>query len=215
MLFEFLRGPKSKVVDLAEKQIRLTIGIVEKLREAMIAFSEGNSSKYEECIKKIFFDETKIDDLRRLVFEELSKGDFQPKYHSTIMDLVTRIDILADHVKDAARSLKILPNKIPKEIMDINIRITETLVDCSILLGTAMEMLGINAPQAREITNRIEEYENIIDKEYLAAKVLFLKYSEELDFAILLLLSDLLESLEKTADMCADTADYIRVLAVS
>ena len=75
-------------------------------------------------------------------------------------------------------------------------------------------MLGINAPQARELTKRVDKQENVVDEEYLQAKALFFKYAKELDFATILILKDLLEYLEQIADTCADTADYIRVLTV-
>jgi uncharacterized protein Yka (UPF0111/DUF47 family) len=54
--------------------------------------------------------------------------------------------------------------------------------------------------------------EHIVDEEYLKVKALFLKYTDEVDVATLVVLKDLLECLEQLADTCADTADYIRVL---
>ena len=43
---------------------------------------------------------------------------------------------------------------------------------------------------------------------------MFYEYSRELDFAVMLMLRDLLESMEQIADLCTDTADYIKILAV-
>ncbi len=209
------KDTKSKTMDLAQKQIGMAIKTVSELKDAIIAFSEGKSSEVEERIETLFLDETEIDDLRRLVFEELTKESLSSKYREDLMHIVKRLDVMADHVKDSARNVKILiGTKVPKEIWDANIKIAESLVKGSVLLSTAIEMLGINPPQARELSKRVEEQENIVDDEYLKVKALLLKYTEELDFATMLILKDLLESMEQIADTCADTADYIRVLAL-
>ncbi len=75
-------------------------------------------------------------------------------------------------------------------------------------------MLGISPPQAMEFSKKVDEQESIVDDEYLKAKALLLKYDSELGVATLLILKDLLECMERIADTCADTADYIRVLAI-
>jgi hypothetical protein len=54
---------------------------------------------------------------------------------------------------------------------------------------------------------------HIIDKEYLKAKSLFVKYGEKINCGAIVIFDDLIEFIEHAADMCADTADYIVVLA--
>jgi uncharacterized protein Yka (UPF0111/DUF47 family) len=46
-------------------------------------------------------------------------------------------------------------------------------------------------------------------------KAMLLKYGCEMDAAVLLILMDLLQSLEEVADCCDDTADYVRILTVT
>jgi len=202
-------------MDLAQKQITKAIRTVTELKEIIIAFPEGKSTKMEERIETLFLNEAEIDELRRLVFGALSKRGLPSKYREDLMHVVKRLDVMADHVKDSARNIKILlGTKIPKEIWDTCVRIAEALVKGSVLLSTAIEMLGINPPQAMEFSKKVDEQEHIVDDEYLKAKALLLKYDKELSVATLLLLKDLLECLERIADTCADTADYIRVLAI-
>ena len=202
-------------MDLAQKQITTAIRTVTELREIIIAFPEGKSTKMEERIETLFLNHVEIDDLRRLVFGALASRDLPSKYREDLMHIVRRLDVMADHVKDSARNIKILlGTEVPKEIWDTNVRIAEALVKSSVLLGTSIEMLGINRPQAVEFSKKVDEQEHIVDEEYLKAKALLLKYDEELSVATLLILKDLVECLERIADTCADTADYIRVLAI-
>ena len=89
----------------------------------------------------------------------------------------------------------------------------KTLVDCTIFLSTSMEMLGANSSQAIEFAKKVDEAEGRIDDHHLKAKVMFFEHVGEIDPPTFLVLKDLLDSIEKAADMCADTADYIIVLS--
>ena len=200
---------------LAQKQITKAISTVTELREIMLGFAKGKISEVEELINKLFLNEAEIDDIRRSVLSELTEQDLPSQYRQNLIHIVKCLDIMADHVKDSARNVKVLINtKLPKEILEININIVETLVEAAMFLGTAIEMLGINLPQALEFSKKVDEKESIVDEYYLKEKALFLKYDEELGIASLLVLKDLLECLERIADTLADTADYIRVLTV-
>jgi len=202
-------------MNLAQKQITMAIRTVTELKEIILAFPEGKSTEMDKRIEKLFLNHVEIDDLRRLFFGALSKRGLPSKYREDLMHIVKRLDVMADHVKDSARNIKILlGTKVPKEIWDTCVRIAETLVKGSVLLGTAIEMLGISPPQAVEFSKKVEEQENIVDDEYLKARTLLLKYDKKLGIAELLILNDLVMCMEKIADTCADTADYIRVLAI-
>jgi len=212
----FRKEPTSNTMFLAQKQISKAIGTITELREIMLGFAEGKISEVEKNIKILFVNEAEIDEIRRSVLNELAKQDLSSKYRQNLMHIVKCLDLMADHVKDSARNIKILLNtKLPKEIMDINVKITDVLVNAAVFLGTAIEMLGINPPQALEFSKKVDEQEHIVDEYYLKVKALFLKNDEELGMATLLVLKDLLECLEKIADTLADTADYIRALTTT
>jgi len=206
---------KSKTLNLAQKQITMAIKTVTELKEAIDASAEGRRGKVEELLETLFSDEVEIDNLRRLVFEELTKESLSSKYREDLMHIVKRLDVMADQVKDSARNVKILlGTNVPKEIWNANVKIAEALARESDLLGSTLEMLGIAPDQAKDLAKKVDEQENIVDGEYLRTKLLLCKYSKELDFAVMLVLKDLLESMEQIADTCSDTADYIRILAV-
>jgi predicted phosphate transport protein (TIGR00153 family) len=200
---------------LAEKEITKAISTVTELREIMLGFAEGRTSEVEELINELFVNEAEIDEIRRTVLGKLAEQDLPPQYRQNLIHIVKCLDILADQVKDSARNVKVLVNtKIPKEILEVNVKIAKTLVEAAVFLSTSIEMLGINHPQALEFAKKVDEKEGMVDEYYLKEKALFLKYNKELSFAILLVLKDLLECLERIADTLADTADYIRILTV-
>jgi predicted phosphate transport protein (TIGR00153 family) len=201
---------------LAQKEITKAISTVTELRDIMVSFAEGKTSEVEKLIHQLFMNEDEIDEIRRSVLSELTKQDLPSQYRQNLIHIVKCLDRLADHVKDSARNVKILINtELPKDILEINIKIVETLVEAATFLSTAIEMLGINQPQAIEFSKKVDEKESIVDKYYLKEKALFLKHDKEFGIATLLVLKDLIECLELIADTLADTADYIRVLSVN
>lgn len=211
--FDLFRKEQANTTILAQKQITEAIATVNDLRDITLAFARGKTSEAEKHIKRLFENEVEIDDIRRRTLNELTRQKLPSKYRQNVIHIIKCLDVLADHVKDSARNIKILLDaQIPKAILDVNVKIVDTLVQAAVYLSTAIEMIGVNPPQSLEFAKRVDVQEHIVDEEYLKAKALFLEYTKHLDMATLLVLKDLLECLEKTADTCADTADYIRVL---
>ena len=210
----FEKRRKTKTLETARDQITKSIETIEDLKKAMVAFSEGKIETADKSLDELFSKEKEIDELRRSVFEELSKGSLPVKYREDLMLLVGRLDMMADRVKDAARSLKLLLGQtIPKEISKAFVETTKTLFECSVALGHCLEMLGTDPSKVKDYAKRVEELETTLDEGYLKTKSLFFKYDKEVGCATILELKDLAEYLEQAADLCEDTSDYIRTLA--
>lgn len=210
----FEKRRKTKTLKTANRQITKSIETIDDLKKAMVAFSEGRKEVAVKSLDKLFLKESKIDDLRRSVFEELSKGSLPVKYREDLMLLVRRLDMMADRVKDAARSIKVLlGQKIPKEIAKAFVETTKILYECSAALGNCLEMLGVDPSKVKDYAKKVQELETRLDEEYIKMKLLFFKYDKEVGCATILELKDLAEYLEEAADLCEDTSDYIRTLA--
>ena len=211
----FAQRRRTKLLELAYRQITLAIDTVTDLDKAMNAVRSKNIEEAKKDIERLFVTEVEIDDLRRAVFEEATKGSLPPKDREDLLHLVKRLDVMADHVKDSARNLLILlDEKVPIEIWDSYAEITKELVKSATTLRKALEKLGVDPSEARKFAKQIDEIEGKVDDKYLKAKWLLLQ-QKELSAATILVLKDLLELLEQIADTSCDTADYIRVLTVS
>ena len=212
----FVQRRKSKVLDIAYRQMTLAIDTVIELEKSLTAALNENKEEAKASFERLFFIEHEIDELRRTVFEELTRGSMPLRDREDIMHLVKRLDVMADHVKDSARSIVVLLEaKVLREMWEKFVEISKDLVDCATTLRRAIEKLGTEPSEARELSKRIDEIEQRVDEKYLETKSLLIKYTDKMDCATLMLLKDLLESMENVADTCDDTADYVRILTVA
>jgi len=212
----FSKRRKSKVLEMADRQMTLAIDTVIELEKAINAALNGNKLEAIASFNKLSTAEHEIDELRRIVMEELTRGNLQPKDREDIMHLVKRLDQMADHVKDASRAvILLLETEVPKEMWEQFAQTAKDLVACAKTLLKAIEKLGTDPVKAMELAKQIDKIEGQVDEKYLKSKALLLKISKETDAATIMLLKDLIEEMEHVADACDDTADYVRILTVS
>ncbi len=212
----FAERRRNKVLDLAYREMTLAIDTVADLERSIKAVSKGEKEEAKKCVDRLFLVEEEIDNLRRSVFEEATRGNLPPKDREDIMHLVKRLDVMADHVKDSARSITVLTEaEVPQEIWNTYVEMARDLVDCAAALRSSLEKLGAEPMEARELSQKVDQIEGKVDEKYLKTKALLLKHGRSVDPAALIILKDLLESMEHTADSCDDTADYIRALTVA
>jgi predicted phosphate transport protein (TIGR00153 family) len=212
----FSKRRKSKVLEIADRQMTLAIDTVIELEKSINAALNGNKERAIASFNKLSTAEHEIDELRRTVFEELTRGSLLSKDREDIMHLVKRLDEMADHVKDASRAvILLLETEVPKEMWKQFAQTAKDLVDGAKTLLKAIEKLGTDPPKAMELAKQIDAIEGLVDEKYLKSKELLLKYSNKIDAATILLLKDLIEEMEHVADACDDTADYVRILTVS
>lgn len=212
----FAQRRKSKVLEIADRQMTLAIDTVVELEKSINAALKGKQKKAIESIERLSVTEHEIDELRRIVFEELTRGSLPSKDREDIMHLVKRLDQMADHVKDASRAvLVLLEAKVPKVMWEQFVETAKDLVDCAGTLRKAIEKLGTNPAEAIELAKKIDQIEHRVDEKYVKSKSLLLKHSNKMDAATILLLKDLIEEMEHVADACDDTADYVRILTVA
>jgi len=206
----------NKVLEIAYRQMAVALDTVSDLEKAIGAAVNGDKKSAETIISRLFKAEEEVDDLRRTVFEELTKGSLPPRDREDIMNLVKNLDKTADHVKDSARNVLVLLNvDVPKEIWEAFHEMASGIVSTAAVLRESLKSLGEDNARARAMSERVEDEENKVDKIFLKIKSLLLEYGRKLNPSTLIILKDMLDSMEEATDRCADTGDYIRVLTVS
>ena len=210
----FERRRRTKALDLAQEQITKALDTVTLLDQAVQCVTTNKKDSLQN-IEKLFKTEREVDSLRIEVFKELSKGAaLFAEYREDLMHLVKRLDTFADHVKDAARCVRMLADaQLPQELWENTVHMTSLLVNCADTLRGSIEKITVNSLGAIEGARKVEEVEREIDDEYLKTKSSFIKYGNQVSSGTMVIFDDLIEFIEEAADMCADTADYIVILA--
>ncbi len=211
----FEKRHRTNALDLAQEQITKALDTTNLLHQIVRNVFEGQKEEAAHHIEKLFAVEKEVDSLRTGVFKELSKGTaLFSDYREDIMHLVNRLDTLADHVKDATRCVKMLTDsEIPKELWQKQVGTTSTLVKCAHALRSSIEQIMLNPAAAIEGAKEVEEIESEIDQDYLETKILLIKHADQMNCGTTVIFDHLIEFIERAADMCADTADYIVILA--
>ncbi|MBC7130394.1 DUF47 family protein [Candidatus Bathyarchaeota archaeon] len=211
----FERQRRTRALELAQEQIERALDTVRLLDHAMQSLENENFKEMEQHIETLFQAEEEVDKLRREVFTEMSRGAaLMADYREDILHLVKRLDTLADHVKDAARCLKILgTTELPKELVKAAVQMAGILVDCASTLRKSIESIATEPKKAVEYSVKVAEIEEKLDTEYLKAKRLFTIHGNKINIGVLIIFDSLIEFIEHAADMCADTADYILTLS--
>jgi predicted phosphate transport protein (TIGR00153 family) len=212
----FSQRRKSKVLELADRQLALAVETVNELEDAITAASKKNTGDAKKQIERLFITEEEIDTIRRTIFEESTRGSLPLNDREDLMHLVKRLDVMADHVKDSGRSvLLLLEVNIPKELWNAYEEMAKDLVECAKVLKSSIEKLGSDPAEARILSQKVDDVEKKADEKYLKIKGLLLKSDKFVTPSTLLLLKDLVESMEQVADSCDDTADYVRILTIT
>jgi len=212
----FAQRRKSKVLELADRQLTLAVDTVTELEAAISAASKKNIADAKEQIEKLFVTEEEVDNLRRAIFEESTRGSLPLSDREDLMHLVKRLDVMADHVKDSGRHvLLLLEINIPTTLWNAYVEMAKDLVDCAKALRASIEKLGTDPLEARRLSEKVDEFEKHGDEKNLHIKTLLLKSDKDVAPSALFVLKDLVESMEEVADSCDDTADYVRVLTIT
>ena len=214
LLSWFEKRRRSKTLGLAQQHINLAVETTRELETLINAFAKGDSNGADASIDRLFKEEVEIDNLRRTIMEELSKGELPANYREDLKGLVSRLDEMADKVKDSARSVKVLAGvSFPREIMDAYVQIGKNLAESVQSLRASIEALGTNPQEVRAAAEKVDSLESAIDDEYLSTKALIIRHGKELDAAAVMALRDLVEYLEQASDAALRTAEYVRILA--
>jgi predicted phosphate transport protein (TIGR00153 family) len=213
----FERRHKSKGLDLAHQQIVKAVETIILLQKAVKSYSEGNKEAVKKDVAALFAAEEQVDKLRSLAFQELSKGTaLVSDYREDLLHLVKRLDMAADNAKDAARCIQMLDDaQIPQELLKQTGEITNQLVKAAQTLRKSIDYISTDPVKAISEACKVQDIEHEVDQIYLSTKGLFVKYGDQVNPGAMVIFDDLIEFLERTSDLCADTADYIVVLSSS
>jgi hypothetical protein len=210
----FEKRRETKVLAIVQRHLALTTGIAEDLENAITAAIKMDEKEMQKCIERVASSEKEADRLRRNVMDDISKGELSPIDRVDLMDLVKRVDMVADWSRESTRVLSAIPMEhVPESIKNEFIEMVKNVKGCTVSLQKCVNKMMEKHEDALQAADTVEREEEKVDDIHEKARMLLGK--EELPKAgIAVLVNQLFEALEMIADACEDACDQVRVIIV-
>ncbi|MCK5593362.1 DUF47 family protein, partial [Candidatus Bathyarchaeota archaeon] len=115
----FEKRRESKALATVQRHLALTARIVEELEKAIGAAIKEDEKEMQRFIRRVASGEREADTLRRKVMDDISKGELSPIDRADLMDLVKRVDMVADWSRESTRILNAIQmEQVPTPIKD-------------------------------------------------------------------------------------------------
>ncbi|MFN3268562.1 MAG: DUF47 domain-containing protein [Zestosphaera sp.] len=171
------------------------------------------------CVKnewhEVFKYEKEADDVKRKILTELSREIFHPIDREELVRLVLTSDDVAAYAKGWGRRLSLIdPTNLPENTLTKLRKMAENVHKSTLLMKNAAEKLLINPKEVLNISNEIERLEEETDDIIHEVFKEILNYCEESKISQCLMLKEVMDSIENSADKCEDVADVLRSIAL-
>ena len=210
----FAKRKETKALMTVQRHLALTTGIVEDLEKAMRASIKGDKKETERCIQRVASSEKEADGLRRNVMDEISTGELSPTDREDLMNLVKKVDMVADWSRESTRILGAIPmDNVPVSIKDESIEMVVNVKECAVSLQKCVNSIMTKPEEALKAADTVERQEERVDDIHEKARILLGK--EDIQKAgVAVLIGQLFEAIEMIADSCEDACDQVRVIIV-
>ena len=210
----FAKRKETKALMTVQRHLALTTGIVEDLEKAMRASIKGDKKETERCIQRVASSEKEADGLRRNVMDEISTGELSPTDREDLMNLVKKVDMVADWSRESTRILGAIPmDNVPVSIKDESIEMVVNVKECAVSLQKCVNSIMTKPEEALKAADAVERQEEKVDDIHEKARILLGK--EDIQRAgVAVLIGQLFEAIEMIADSCEDACDQVRVIIV-
>ncbi|MBE0520150.1 DUF47 family protein [Candidatus Bathyarchaeota archaeon] len=210
----FEKRRETKALATVQRHLVLTTGIVADLEMAIGAAIRKDEKEKQRYIERVTSGEKEADGLRRKVMDDVSKGELSPIDRADLMELVKRVDMVADWSRESTRVLTAISmEQVPTALKDVFMEMVRNVKDCAISLQKCVNKMMTKPEEALQAADTVERKEEKVDDIHEKARILLGK--EDLPTAgVAVLVSQLFEALEMIADSCEDACDQVRVIMV-
>ncbi|NIO38062.1 DUF47 family protein [Candidatus Bathyarchaeota archaeon] len=210
----FEKRKEIKALETVQRHLALTIGIVEDLEKSIDALARNNEVEMERSVQRVASREKEADKLRRRIMDYISKGELPPIDRADLMDLVKKVDMVADWSRESTRILKAIPmTHLPALVKDGLMEMAQGVKSCAISLQKCINRMILKPEEALKAADAVELEEEKVDDIHERVRLLLGKIDLP-SAGITVLVAQLLEALEMVGDSCEDAVDQVRVIAV-
>ena len=205
---------KRRALNVCQDNLRKVVDLSRKIPQMADSFAVGNREMARQLLSEIRLGEEEVIKARRMVSQELteigailiSREDFL-RFTNLTSEIADFSEGIAFYLVEIMEHNWNVPSDVRKDL----VRLSEAVLDSILKLRETMMVLTYGSAKTLEKAKEVEIAERVVDDLFrsLAIKVL----SSKLDIPVLLLLRDVLQLLENSADKAEDAADAARTLS--
>jgi len=205
---------KRRALNVCQDHLRKVLDLTRKVPQMIGFFIENNREKARQLFTEIRSGEDEVDKARRLVSQELAEIGAILLSREDFLRFTNLTSEIADFSEGIAfRLVEIMEHNwnVPMDIKKDLLKLSEAALDTVLRLSETMMVLTYGSAKAMEKAKDVEVAERIVDELYRALEIKLL--SSKLEFPALILLRDVLQLLEDSADKAEDAADAARIVS--
>jgi predicted phosphate transport protein (TIGR00153 family) len=206
---------KRRALNVCQDHLRKVLDSTRKVPQMIDYFIKNDKEHARQLFTEIRSGEDEVDKARRLVSQELaeigailiSREDFL-RFTNLTSEIADFSEGIAFRLVEIMEHNWNVPGDIKKDLLKLSDAVLETVVK----LRETMMVLSYGSGKAMEKAKDVEIAERAVDEIYRELEIKLL--SSKLDFPALILLRDVLQLLEDSADKAEDAADAARILSL-
>lgn len=205
---------KRRALSACQEHLRKVLDLTRKVPQAMDYFIKNDKEKAKQLFNEIRSSEDEVDKARRLVSQELAEIGAILISREDFLRFTNLTSEIADFSEGIAfRLVEIMEHNwnVPGDIKKDLLKLSEAVQDTAQKLRETMMVLTYGSSKTMEKAKDVEIAERVVDEIYRELEIKIL--GSKLDLPALILLRDVLQLLEDSADKAEDAADALRVLS--
>jgi len=205
---------KRRALNACQDNLRKVVDVSRKIPQLVEFFAGGDKENLKKLSSEIKTGEEEVVKARRMVSQELSEIGAILYAREDFLRFTNLSSEIADFSEGIAYYLvEIMEHKwvIPPEIKKDLLKLSLAVLDSILKLRETMMVLNYGPQKTLERAKDVEIAERIVDDQYRALTIKVL--DSKLDTPALLLIREILQLLENSADKAEDAADAARMLS--
>ena len=205
---------KRRALSACQDNLRKVVDLTRKIPQMVDYFASGDKEGARQLFSEIRKGEEEVIKARRLVSQELAEIGAILISREDFLRFTNQSSEIADFLEGVAHYLvEIMEHNwsVPSDIKKDLLTLSGAVLDSVLKLRETMMVLSYGSTKTLEKAKDVEIAERIVDDHYRALTIKVL--SSKLDLPVLLLMRDVLQLLENTADKAEDAADTARMLS--
>jgi predicted phosphate transport protein (TIGR00153 family) len=205
---------KRRALNACQDNLRKVLDVTRKIPQMVEHFSKNDKESARQLFSEIRKGEEEVIMARRMVSQELAEIGAILINREDYLRFTNLSSEIADFSEGIAHYLvEIMEHNwnVPADIKKDLLKLSEAVFDAVLKLRETMMVLNYGSTKTLEKAKDVEIAERTVDDIYRALSIKVL--SSKLDLPVLLLLRDILQLLENSADKAEDAADTARILS--